>query len=222
MTPALPFPLPLQTRNPVEVVSEWAIRLMETLGGPGAGLAVALENIFPPLPSELILPLAGFTASRGQLGLVEAVVWTTLGSLVGALGLYAAGRALGRERVRRIAAKMPLVSADDVDRTHDWFDRHGSKAVFFGRMLPLFRSFISIPAGVEAMSLRRFALLTTAGSLIWNTAFILAGFALGENWHVVEDYAGVFQAVVIGAVVVALAVFVTRRVRSLRRPQNAP
>ncbi len=215
--PPLPIlPVPLQTRTPLEVVTDWAVRLMETLGGPGAGLAVALENIFPPLPSELILPLAGFTASRGQLGLVEAIVWTTIGSLVGALGLYAAGRALGRERVRRIAVKVPLVSAADVDRTHDWFDRHGAKAVFFGRMLPLFRSFISIPAGVEAMPVHRFALLTTAGSLIWNTVFILAGYALGENWQVVEEYAGVFQLVVVGLVVGALTVFVIRRVRTLR------
>ena len=197
-------------------VTDAVVGLMETLGAPGAGLAVAIENLFPPIPSEVILPLAGFAASRGELDLVAAIVCTTLGSLLGALALYGLGAWLGRDRMRRIAARLPLIDVEDIDKTEAWFTRHGAKAVFFGRMLPLFRSFVSIPAGIERLALWKFALLTTAGSLIWNTAFILAGFWLGEQWHVVEPYADVVQWVVIAAVVGALAWFVVGRMRRRR------
>jgi membrane protein DedA with SNARE-associated domain len=191
----------------------WVIRIMEALGAPGAGLAVALENLFPPIPSELILPLAGFTASQGDISLVGAIVWTTLGSVAGALVLYAVGALLGRDRTRAIAARVPLVKTSDVDRSEAWFARHGVKAVFFGRMIPLFRSFISIPAGIERMSLTTFLVFTALGSLIWNTVFVLAGYQLGENWRVVQDYVGVYQRVVVAAVLVAVAVFVVVRLR---------
>jgi membrane protein DedA with SNARE-associated domain len=197
-------------------IAGWAVGLMEALGAPGAGLAVALENLFPPLPSELILPLAGFTASQGEISLVAAVVWTTIGSLAGALVLYGLGALLGRDRMRAIAARVPLVEVSDVDRSEEWFARHGTKAVFFGRMLPVFRSFISIPAGIERMPLPSFALLTTLGSLIWNTVFIVAGYLLGENWHAVQGYASWFQWAVLAAVVVAVGWFVTARLRKIK------
>jgi membrane protein DedA with SNARE-associated domain len=177
---------------------------------------VFAENLFPPIPSEVILPLAGFAASRGELDLVAAIVFTTLGSILGALALYGLGAWLGRDRIRAIARRLPLVDVSDVDRTEAWFTRHGSKAVFFGRMLPLFRSFISIPAGIERMTLWKFLLLTTAGSLIWNTLFILAGFWLGEQWHIVEQYADILQYVVIAGIVGAVAWFVIARVRKHR------
>jgi membrane protein DedA with SNARE-associated domain len=190
----------------------WAVGLMETLGVVGAALAIALENLFPPLPSELILPLAGFTASQGGFGVVEAIVWTTAGSLVGALALYAVGAVVGRERTRWLAERIPLVKVEDVDRTERFFQRHGGATVFFGRFIPIFRSLISIPAGVERMPLWKFAGLTTAGSAVWNTIFVYAGYVLGENWHVVEQYAGVFQTVVLVAVGGAVAWFVVTRV----------
>ncbi|WP_184788759.1 DedA family protein [Phytomonospora endophytica] len=189
---------------------------MESLGGPGAGLAIALENLFPPLPSEVILPLAGFTASRGDMTLAEAIFWTTLGSLVGAVALYLIGAALGRDRVRAIAAKLPLVKLADVDRTEAWFQRHGRKAVFFGRMIPIFRSLISIPAGISGMSMPAFLLYTTLGSLIWNSALVIAGYYLGESWDVVEAYVGVLSKVVIAAVAVAVVWWVIARLRSPR------
>jgi membrane protein DedA with SNARE-associated domain len=195
----------------------WAIRIMETLGAPGAGLAVALENLFPPIPSELILPLAGFTASRGDMSLIGAIVWTTLGSVAGALVLYAVGALLGRDRTRAIAARLPLVKVSDFDRTEAWFARHGTKAVFFGRMVPLFRSFISIPAGIERMPMTTFLAFTALGSLIWNVIFVLAGYQLGENWRRVQDIVGVYQKVVVAAVLVAVAAFVAVRLRRVRR-----
>ncbi|HET6748822.1 MAG TPA: DedA family protein [Actinomycetes bacterium] len=190
---------------------------MEALGAPGAGLAVALENLFPPIPSELILPLAGFTASQGDISLVGAIVWTTIGSVAGALVLYAVGALLGRDRTRAIAARLPLVRTSDIDRSEAWFAKHGVKAVFFGRMIPLFRSFISVPAGIERMPLTTFLVFTALGSLIWNAVFVLAGYQLGENWRVVQDYVGVYQKVVVAAVLVAVAVFVAARLRRSRR-----
>ena len=196
--------------------ADWAVDVMETLGAPGAGLVIAIENLFPPLPSEVILPLAGFTASRGSFGIVDAIFFTTLGSVVGAWALYGLGAWLGRRRVRAIINRLPLMSAEDFDRTEVWFGKHGTKAIFFGRMVPLFRSFISLPAGVERMNPLAFTALTAAGSLIWNSIFVIAGFYLGENWHVVEEYAGVFQKVVIAVVVALVAWFVVGRVRSIR------
>ncbi len=201
-------------------VGDWVVGLMETLGAPGAGIAVAVENLFPPIPSEIILPLAGFAASRGDLNLVAAIVFTTLGSLIGALALYGIGAWLGIDRIKWIAKKLPLVDVSDVDKTEEWFKKHGSKAVFFGRMLPIFRSLISIPAGIERMPVWKFALLTTAGSLIWNTIFILAGFWLGEQWHIVEQYADILKYVVIAVVVAAVGWFVISRVRKHRSGQT--
>lgn len=194
----------------------WAVGLMETLGGVGAALIVGLDNLFPPIPSELVLPLAGFSASRGVFSLPEALFWTTLGSVLGAIIVYWAGALLGRERTRRLVALIPLVKVQDFDRCEEWFAKHGTKAVFFGRMIPLFRSFISLPAGVERMSFVKFTLLTTLGSFIWNTLFVTAGFVLGENWHRVEGYAGVFQKIVIAGVVIGVGYFVWQRLRSNR------
>ncbi|AHD21523.1 MULTISPECIES: DedA family protein [Rhodococcus] len=193
-----------------------SLQLMEMLGAPGAGVAVAAENLFPPIPSEVILPLAGFAASRGEISLVSAVAWTTLGSLVGALLLYLAGRAFGRQRMYAVVERLPLVNTSDLRRGEEWFARHGEKSVLLGRMVPLVRSVISVPAGVEAMPVGRFVVLTALGSALWNSIFVLAGYLLGENWGVVEPYADVLQKLVIVAVVAAVAVFVVRRVRSIR------
>ncbi|MDT0265686.1 DedA family protein [Streptomyces sp. DSM 44915] len=185
---------------------------MEAMGAPGAGLAIALENLFPPLPSEIILPLAGFTASRGEMNLWAALVWTTIGSVVGAVALYWVGQLLGRDRLLAIAAKLPLVKVADIEKTEAWFLRHGNKAVFFGRMIPIFRSLISIPAGVERMPLRTFLLLTTLGSAIWNTVFVVAGYHLGENWEEVTDLVSVYSKVVLVAVVAGVLAYVVYRI----------
>lgn len=206
------------------VLVDAVVSLMHVIGAPGAGLAIALENLFPPLPSEVILPMAGLAASRGSFTLVEALAWTTAGSVVGALLLYGIGAWLGLARLRAIAVKVPLIHVEDVDRTVAWFSHHGGKAVFFGRMIPIFRSLISIPAGVTRMPLWRFGLLSLAGSLVWNSVFVLAGFFLGESWHIVETYAEFLQYVVVAATLTAVAWFVVARVRQLRarRPDADP
>ncbi|MGR6913157.1 DedA family protein [[Actinomadura] parvosata] len=202
-------------------MTEWLIDLMEALGAPGAGIAIALENLFPPLPSEVILPLAGFTASQGEMSLLAVLLWTTAGSVVGALALYWVGALLGRERTLALAARIPLVKVSDITKTEAWFLKHGRKTVFFGRMIPIFRSLISIPAGVERMPLITFTLLTTAGSLIWNTLFVLAGWVLGRNWSVVETYVGVGTNAVIAVVLLAIVIFIGVRVAERRKGRHA-
>ncbi|MFD0855485.1 DedA family protein [Actinomadura adrarensis] len=198
-------------------IAGWATDLMERLGAPGAGLAIALENLFPPLPSEVILPLAGFTASQGKMGLAAAIIWTTIGSVVGALVLYGIGAIIGRDRMRRIVEWLPLVKIEDLDRTEAWFARHGTKAVFFGRMIPIFRSLISVPAGVERMKVTTFLLFTTLGSLIWNTIFIFAGYGLGENWTQVEEWVSTYSRGVLVLAVLAVVAFIAVRIVKNRR-----
>jgi membrane protein DedA with SNARE-associated domain len=199
----------------LSALADWAVSLMDVIGPTGAGIAIAMENLFPPLPSEVILPMAGLAASRGSFSVVEALVWTTVGSVAGALLLYGLGAWLGIARLRAIAAKVPLLHPEDIDRTVAWFGRHGGKAVFFGRMIPIFRSLISIPAGITRMPVWRFTLLTAAGSLVWNSIFVFSGFFLGESWHIVERYADILQYVVIAASVVGVVWFLSVRLRAV-------
>ena len=201
---------------PTDGLAGWTVDLMDRLGLFGAALAVSLDNFFPPIPSEIILPLAGFAASQGTFSLTGALVATTIGSVFGAIVLYWLGRIFGRDRAMWIFEHTPLLKVSDLERTEAWFAKHGGKAVFFGRMVPIFRSLISIPAGVERMNAATFLLLTTAGSFIWNFIFVYAGFRLGENWDRVEPYAEWFQRLVILAVVVVVVGFVVLRLRELR------
>ena len=198
-------------------VAGWAVGLMEAIGAPGAGVAIAAENLFPPIPSEIILPLAGFTAAQGGFSLAEAILWTTIGSVVGALALYSLGRWLGHDRLAAIAGRMPLVRASDIDKTTAWFAKHGWKTVLFGRFLPIFRSLISIPAGIERMPVLLFLGLTTLGSAIWNTIFIMIGYTLGMNFHIIEPYMDTLQWVIIGAVLLVIVWFVVHRMLQNKR-----
>lgn len=206
MTTALPH-------EPAGGFAGWATDLVDTMGGPGAGLAIALENLFPPLPSEVILPMTGFAAGQGVLSLASALFWTTLGSVAGALALYWLGALFGRERMHAIWARLPLVKASDLVRTEEWFARHGTKAVFLGRMVPIFRSLVSVPAGVERMPLPVFLMLTTLGSLVWNGALVMAGYWLGDRWELVEGYVGVLSKVVLVLVAAALVAYLAVRLR---------
>lgn len=195
-------------------------QVMEQLGEPGVGLLILLENLFPPIPSEIILPLAGFTASQGEFSLLSVIAWATLGSVLGAIILYYVGALLGRSRTRYIFEKLPLVKTEDIDKTESWFIKHESKTVFFGRMIPIFRSLISIPAGIERMNMVQFIIYTTAGSLIWNSVLVTVGFILGENFHLVEMYVGYFQYLVIALVIVGVLYFVISRLKSAPKTED--
>lgn len=201
-------------------IADWAVSVMETLGGFGAALLIALENLFPPLPSEVILPLAGFTASQGNLSLVGVIAWTTLGSLVGALLLYQLGKWLGRDKIRHYAQKIPLIKLKDIDTAESWFNKHDKYVVLFGRVIPVVRSLISIPAGIERMPLQQFITFTAIGSLVWNTVLIMAGYLLGEQWQLVERYVGILQYAVVGAITVAIIYFVISRLQRYKKTKK--
>ncbi|WP_308259218.1 DedA family protein [Pseudonocardia sp. H11422] len=197
-------------------VADWVFSIVDRLGAAGVGLLIFLENVIPPIPSEVILPLAGF---RARIGAVDALwVWpaATAGSVAGAVVLYGLGAWLGYERLHQLAAKrwFVLSSQSDLERGRTLFDRHGGKLVLFGRCVPLIRSVVSVPAGVARMPLTRFVTLTAIGSGIWNAVFIGLGWVLGENWDRVEGALGPASYVVLG-LVAALAIWlIVRKLRS--------
>ena len=194
----------------------WVLDVIEILGAPGVGLLVALESVFPPIPSEVVLPLAGFLAGQGRMAFGAVVASATAGSLAGALLLYWLGAALGTARLERLADRIPLMDARDVRRADEWMARHGTWAVLLGRMVPGVRSLVSIPAGVQRMSLVRFVLLTTVGSAVWNAVFVGLGFLLGEEWDRVGPYSDVLTYAVIGGAALTVGVLAVRRFRRRR------
>ena len=211
--------------NFVGDILAWILGLVETLGYVGLAIVVALENVFPPIPSEAILPLAGFLVGQGRMTFIGAVVASTLGSVVGALVLYWLGYALGEDRVRRLIVKhgrWMLLDESDLDRSKGWFDHHGRAAVFLARLAPLARSLISVPAGVAKMPLWTFVIYTTAGSGLWNAALIAAGWALGANWTLVEQYQGYFGTAFLVLMGGAIAWFVIRRLMNGGPSQQKP
>jgi membrane protein DedA with SNARE-associated domain len=194
----------------------WAERVIGAAGEWGVGLLVLLETVFPPLPSEVILPLAGFLTASGSISLPLVVVTATLGAWAGALLLYGLGARLGQERSIRLLAKLPLVDASDFERASSWFRRHGRSSVFFGRLIPGVRSLISLPAGAERMPLTTFSLFTLAGSGLWNGVLIGLGAALGSRYAQVEQYSRFLNYAVWAAVVALVGWLVVRSVRRRR------
>jgi membrane protein DedA with SNARE-associated domain len=190
--------------------------IIAALGPIGVGVLVALETLFPPIPSELILPLSGYLASRGRMSLAAVVIGATLGSLAGALALYWAGAALGQKRLRRLAERMPLVEVEDLERAEGWFDRHGGLAVLVGRVVPVVRSLVSVPAGVEHMPLWRFVIYTIIGSGVYNLVLIGLGYVLGSRWQTVEQYSNYLNYAIYAAILVAVGLFALKRVRRRR------
>jgi membrane protein DedA with SNARE-associated domain len=187
---------------------------MDALGAAGAGLTNLVDTVLPFIPSEIILPVAGFAAGQGRLSLPAVIVWTTVGSVVGCWILYATGALLGRDRTRALAARIPLIHPQEIDKAEAWFERRGRAAVLLARMVPVVRSLISVPAGIQRMPLPAFTALTAVGSLLWNTVFVLLGYWLGDNWRLVEEYGGwVSKAVVALAVVAVVRWFSVRRRR---------
>lgn len=146
----------------------------------------------------------------------SALFWTTLGSVAGAAALYLIGMLFGRERVHALWARLPLVRSSDLERTEAWFARHGTKAVLFGRVVPVFRSLVSVPAGLERMPLPAFLGLTAVGSLVWNSVLVMAGYWLGDQWDAVGTYVGLLSKAVLILVSAALALYVVVRVRSAK------
>jgi len=194
----------------------WVIGVVDALGEVGVAALTLLETVFPPIPSEVVLPLAGYLANRGRLDLLGVLVASIVGALLGALVLYTLGARLGAARATALLARLPLLDREDVERAAGWFDRHGSAAVFTGRLVPGVRSLISLPAGASRMSLLRFAVLTVLGSALWNSLLVGAGYALGTQYALVERYSGVLDYLVIGLLVLAVGLLARRRIRKRR------
>ncbi len=198
---------------------QWVFDVVDRLGAAGIGLLIFLENVVPPVPSEVILPLGGFRAQVGVMSPVAVWVAATIGAVAGALMLYALGAWLGYERVHRLAGRrwFLLSSQKDLDKGHALFDRHGGPIVLFGRCVPLVRSLVSIPAGIAGMPLMRFTLLTALGSGVWNALFVGLGWYMGERWELIERYTGPLSSAVVVIAVAALAWLIVRRLRSRDR-----
>lgn len=198
----------------------WVAGVIDTLGVVGVGLLVALENIVPPIPSEIVLAMAGYLAGEGRFDVVLVTVAATAGSVVGALALYWLGAALGEDRLKRWLDRVPLVDLDDLEKADRWFERYGGWAVFLGRMVPVVRSLVSVPAGADRMPLGRFLVLTTLGSGIWNTIFVGLGFALGSRWDRIDRYSTWFDLAIFAFFGVATTLWVVKRVRRRRARQR--
>lgn len=177
--------------------------IVETLGYPGLFLLMVGENLFPPIPSEVVLPLSGFLVRDGELMFAAAVGAATAGSVCGALVLYAIARYGGRPAILRYG-RLARISPEDLDRAEAWFARRGPAVVLVARVLPVGRSIVSFPAGALRMGVVPFTLLTAAGSGVWNTALIGAGWALGREWERVSGTVGGVTTVMVVAVTAAV------------------
>ncbi|HYO09962.1 MAG TPA: DedA family protein [Tepidisphaeraceae bacterium] len=197
-------------------MKEWITGIMDSLGYAGLALLMFLENIFPPIPSELIMPLGGFTAARGDMTLPLVVLAGTVGSVLGQIPLYYLGYWLGKQRLVRLAdkyGKWLTVSGEEIEKASAWFSKHGSKAVLFGRLVPGVRSFISIPAGICGMNLPKFLLYSAIGMGAWAGVLAYLGHLLGKNYEKVEHFVGPVTYVVIGGIAAWLVAWVVIRKR---------
>lgn len=189
---------------------EWITGTIRNLGYLGVAILTLAENVFPPIPSELVIPLAGFVAATGDLSVAGVIAAGSAGSLAGAWGWYEVGRRVGEHRLRQWvqrSGKWLTLSAQDVDLAQRWFERHGGAAVFIGRLVPGVRTFVSLPAGFAGMALGPFLLYSAAGTLIWTGGLAYAGVVLRANFTLIGDYVGVVTNVVLGS----LALFIIRR-----------
>lgn len=204
-------------------VSAWVLIIMEKFGYLGIIFAMFAENVFPPIPSELIMPAAGFAVARGDLNLILVILAGTLGSVLGALPLYYLGRLLNEDRLMVFTekyGKYVFVKPSDIRSSSVWFDKHGSKAVFFGRMVPGIRSFISIPAGMSKMPLLPFLAFTALGSSIWTSLLTIAGYYFGENYEVIETMLAPYSKGFLFLAVVIIITWVMKRRLTARHNIN--
>ncbi len=199
---------------------DWITGFLDTIGPFGVALLMFLENVFPPIPSELIMPLAGYNAARGEGSLVVTIVAGSTGSLLGALLWYYIGLWIGRDRVHRLAEKHGrwlTVSSDEFEQAEGWFSRHGGKAVFFGRLIPTVRTFISVPAGMARMPMPKFLLYSAVGTVLWTTLLAYAGYVLESQYEKVSQWLNPVSNVIFGGIVL----FYLWRVVTFDRRQKA-
>lgn len=185
-------------------MASWIESMVSSMGVFGIGLLMFLENVFPPIPSELIMPLAGYSASKGDVNIVMVIVAGTIGSLAGATVWFVAGLMIGEERVKGLAARFGrwlTVTTEEVDKADAWFDRHGAKAVLIGRLVPTVRTLISVPAGLSGMSWTRFLIYSGIGTTLWTAFLALTGYALGSQYEAIEQWINPVSNLVLAAIV---------------------
>lgn len=193
---------------------EWITNTMNSLGYLGIGLLMFLENLFPPIPSELIMPLAGFTVSRGEMQFFPAVLAGVVGTILGAFPWYYAGKFFGEERLRDLAdkyGKWITVSGKDIDKANNWFNRYGGLAVFLCRLVPGVRTLISLPAGLNNMPLIPFIIYSTIGTALWVSLLTGAGYLLGDHYDLVDEYLGPVSKIVLLSLVIGFGLWILRK-----------
>jgi membrane protein DedA with SNARE-associated domain len=195
-------------------MTEWVTSTMESLGYIGIALLMFLENLFPPIPSELIMPLAGFTIAQGNMEFVPAILAGVIGTVLGAFPWYYLGKIVSEERLEHLAdkyGKWITVSSKDIRKANEWFNRHGVKAVFFGRLVPGVRTLISLPAGINNMSLVPFVLYSTIGTTLWVVFLTTIGYLLGDHYTLVEEYLGPISKIVLLSLIIWFIIWIVRK-----------
>jgi membrane protein DedA with SNARE-associated domain len=210
----------------LNAINTWAQSIIRTLGYPGLGLIMFLENVFPPIPSELVLPLAGWLTleDNARFSLLGVTVVGAIGSVAGAFFFYGLGKWFDEKRVRYLLqrfGKWFLLSEDDFDVALKWFDRYDEYVIFFGRMVPIVRSLISVPAGLANMHIGKFTLYTAVGTALWSFLLAFAGRTLGENWSMVADFIDRYETFVLIVGALAVVVFFANRLLKMRKQKTA-
>ena len=209
-------------------MQEFILTIMEQFGYIGVFLLIAIENIFPPIPSEVILLFGGFMTTYTKLNIVIMIIASTLGSILGAIVLYYIGKIFNKDRLKKIISgkigKILRLKNSDIDKADKWFDTKGNKTVFFCRFIPIVRSLISIPAGMSEMPMGKFLVYTTFGSLIWNTVLVVIGSIVGENWTsiltIFDTYSSIVVVVIAIIFVICVYLFYRNRLNNKKKGSN--
>lgn len=193
---------------------DWITNTIASLNYWGIALLMLLENIFPPIPSEVIMPLAGFTVTQGKLNFIGVIIAGTIGSVLGAVPWYYSGKRVGNKRLKKWInrhGRWLVLSSKDIDQSRHWFNRYGGATVLFGRLIPGVRTFISVPAGFEEMPWFKFLLFSTIGTVGWNALLTYAGFLLGQNYQLIEKFLGPISIAVVAGLIIVVGVWIMRR-----------
>ena len=206
-------------------MEEIILSIMNQFGYIGVLLLIAIENVFPPIPSEVILLFGGFMTTYTELNVIGMIIFSTLGSLIGAIVLYYIGKILNKERLKKIVSgkvgKILRLKNEDIEKADHWFDTKGNKTVFFCRFIPIVRSLISIPAGMSEMPMLKFLIYTTFGSLIWNTVLVVIGNRVGENWtsilDILDKYSHIVLVLLIIIAIVCIYLFYSKKIKKNKK-----
>jgi len=210
----------MQLGDALNAIKIWVEQIISSMGYVGLYLVMFLENVFPPIPSEVVLPLAGSLTLTGRFSVFWITIIGMLGSLTGAFLFYGLGKWLGEARVRTIMEKYgryALLSTNDLDRSLEWFDKYDDWVIFFSRMVPIVRSLISIPAGIAAMEITKFSFFTILGTALWSFLLALGGRLLGEQWPLIAEFINTYQNIVLIIAIAAVLLFIGSRLSKMNK-----